>query len=118
MNANPPDRSDLLGWGTVRASLALTFFGCLLFFMSFLLLGVLLATQEQEIRKVPVLMVVAGVLSSLGVLAGLILIFTGVCMTMAAPRSSGARLWGVLATVCAIVFVVLVIVLVLAGLDA
>lgn len=108
------DGRQLLGWGTVRAALALTFFGGLLFVLSGALLAVIVATTDRQ----NVLVQVVSVLSLFGHAASLTLIYAGVCMTTAAPRASGARGWGMLATAFATAFVVLSVILGLSGLHS
>ena len=87
---SPIRRHDVLAWGTVRSGLGLTFFGGLLLFLCSLPLVVVQLTQEPELRKISFLVLVVVVLSLLGLLAGLSLIFTGVCMTTSAPASRSA----------------------------
>jgi hypothetical protein len=112
------NRTDLLAWGTVRTGLGLTFFGTLLTALCVGVLVVVALTNQPDVRKVPVLMLVIGTLSLLGVLAGLVLALGGACLTSAAPSGSGARGWGMAATVFAVASLVLGVVLGLVLLDA
>jgi hypothetical protein len=89
-------RPDLLGWGTVRAGLGVSFFGTLLTLLCPILIffvGWTLRGQQHP----SVLHAVALITFTLGWLGGGMLFITGVCMGAAAPPGSGTRGWSICA---------------------
>jgi uncharacterized membrane protein YidH (DUF202 family) len=88
-------RIDSLGWGTVRAGLALVVFGTMLASIS-LFLVILVAASTQGVRGgwgsglelVPMM-------GGLASMTGVVLAVAGMCMGSAAPSPSGARGYGV-----------------------
>jgi hypothetical protein len=101
---------EVLGWGTVRAGLALTVFGAILFFACvFVLLAVWITTGENPLTTARVtepaaigpqtaeptgtnvLTVVVTILSQIGLPAALVLAMAGAFMGCAAPERSGVR---------------------------
>jgi hypothetical protein len=88
-------REDLLAWGTVRAGLALTFIGSLLAFISFFVLIAVMLSVQARLQGGGALPVLVVMYASLGWVAGIILCFSGACMSSAAPQNSGAKGWGI-----------------------
>ncbi len=114
--SNPPPRADVLGWGTIRAGLALSFFGTLLTLLSPLLLTVV-GLLVQEGGTVSVLTAVVIGCGVMGGLTGIVLFVVGACMGCAAPRGSGGRGWGVGACLFGPITLVLLVLLALVGYD-
>ena len=106
--------SGLLGWGTVRAGLGVSFFGTLLAILSPMLLFVVNWTMEGQ-EKPTVLQLVALGSCLLGWLAGGVLFIAGVCMGAAAPAESGVRGWSIGACLLGPLSVVMLVLLGLIG---
>jgi hypothetical protein len=82
----------LLGWGTVRAGLGVSFFGTLLAILCPILIFVVFLTVKEN-QPPSVLQIVAFPLFVLGWVGGGMLYITGICMGAAAPRGSTIRSW-------------------------
>jgi hypothetical protein len=99
---------ELLGWGNVRAGLALTFFGGLLFGLCLLLfVSLQLTTDPSRGYGASGLAASVGYFSVLGIVAGGVLLAAGGCMGCGAPVDSGVRGWGVAYSVCLALVLVL-----------
>src|SRR5207248_8152092 len=83
-------RRGLLGWGTVRAGLGVSFFGTLLAILCPVLIFIVSLTLKPH-QPPTVLQLVALLIFPLGWVGGGMLFVTGVCMGAAAPRGSGIR---------------------------
>lgn len=124
---------EVLGWGTVRAGLALTVVGSILFFAcAFVLFTVKGVAVPQAVPSVEhaqrgglvgeraetnALTVVVGFLGSLGLVAALVLVLAGMCMGCAAPEDSGARGWAIGVSALLALSIVLTVVLAVAATE-
>jgi hypothetical protein len=104
-SARPPKRPlsvtdpwAFMAWGTVRAALALTFAGMILFLCSGLLIFAIVVSAASKWEASEFSLILLG-LSSLGLLGGAFLICIGMSMSIAAPEV-GARGWGIGVCIC------------------
>jgi phage FluMu protein Com len=102
-----PEIAAVLRWGTVRTALALVGAGSILLLIGALL--ILFASASADLRGGPAVNP-GGAFGILGVavVAGLVLVLTGICMCCVAPGSSGAPLWavGVVATIAIVAILI------------
>jgi hypothetical protein len=108
------NRTDLPSWGTVRAGMALSFFGTLLTLLGPILFVVILRALSRETTP-SVLVLLLLVCSVLALFVGVTLYAAGACMLSAAPPGTGVRGWGVAVCFLAPVSLLLVLTLLLAG---
>ena len=101
-----PDRDDdgpsvpdgsVLGWGTVRAALALSIVGVAAFFVS-LIVGFSVAAEAVGKKEPKTSTDYLNLLFAVGMIAGAALAGAGTCMGCAAPSEAGARGWAIGAT--------------------
>jgi hypothetical protein len=118
-------QENVLGWGTVRSGLALTFFGILLWVVSVFVLVVLgfsylkgLAAGEKIVVVPPDgLAAVVFVLALIGMTVSAVLIPTGMMMSAAAPSGTGAKGWGLATAVFLVALLVMTVVMGVAASD-
>src|SRR5256885_7171012 len=101
-------RADLLGWGTVRAGLGVSFFGTLLAILCPILIFIVSLTLKPA-EPPTVLQLVALYTFPLGWVGGGMLFITGICMGAAAPRASGIRGWSLGACFLGVLSVVVLV---------
>ena len=102
----PAITRSVLGWGTVRAGLAQTVVGSILFAFSLLVMYVIRITALDG-HGTNMLIVVIGSLCGVGALAGFLAAVAGSFMGCAAPSESGARGWAIAYTVLVTLFITL-----------
>jgi hypothetical protein len=101
-------RPGLLGWGTVRAGLGVSFFGTLLAILCPILIFITSLTLKPH-QDPTVLQLVALLTFPLGWVGGGMLFVTGICMGAAAPRGSGIRGWSLSACFLGVLSVVILV---------
>jgi hypothetical protein len=119
------DRSDVLGWGTVRTALAQVVVGAALLAIGLSgILAMTFASASRHAQLGPVddagaALLSVFLISFLSVTTGLgsILILIGVCTCCGAPASSGAFSWAIGAVACLVISVLLLVFLYVAGLQ-
>jgi hypothetical protein len=98
---------SILGWGTVRAGLALSITGVAAFFVS-LIVGFSIAAEAVGKKDPGTSTEYLSFLFGVGMIAGAALAGAGTCMGCAAPSESGARGWAIGATACVGLVILLV----------